>query len=164
MQDRLLSLPKDAKDKAIETKKFFNKLKKRAPKNLDNLVEEIHDDVFEKTDCLSCENCCKTTGPLFLKQDIARISKVIGLKPAQFEKKYLRIDEDNDWVLQKVPCSFLGADDACTIYDVRPKACQEFPHTNQKKIYKITDLTIKNTSICPAAFDVVERMKASIKL
>ena len=164
MQDRLLSLPKDAKDKSIETKKFFNKLKKRAPKNLDNLVEEIHDDVFEKTDCLSCANCCKTTGPLFLKQDIARISKVIGLKPAQFEKKYLRIDEDNDWVLQKVPCSFLGADDDCTIYDVRPKACQEFPHTNQKKIYKITDLTIKNTSICPAAFDVVERMKASIKL
>ena len=164
MQDRLLSLPKDAKDKAIETKKFFNKLKKRAPKNLDNWVEEIHDDVFEKTDCLSCANCCKTTGPLFLKQDIARISKVIGLKPAQFEKKYLRIDEDNDWVLQKVPCSFLGADDACTIYDVRPNSCQEFPHTNQKNIYKITDLTIKNTSICPAAFDVVERMKASIKL
>ena len=35
---------------------------------------------------------------------------------------------------------------------------------NQKNIYKITDLTIKNTSICPAAFDVVERIKASIKL
>ncbi len=164
MQDRLLSLPRDSKDKAIETKKFFNKLKKRAPKNLDNLVEEIHNDIFEKTDCLSCANCCKTTGPLFLKQDIARVSKFIGLKPAQFEKKYLRIDEDNDWILQKVPCSFLGTDDACTIYDVRPKACKEFPHTNQKKIYKINDLTIKNTSICPAAFDVVERMKASIKL
>ena len=164
MQERLLSLSKDAKDKATESKKFFHKLKKRVPKNLDSRVEEIHDEVFEKTDCMSCANCCKTTGPLFLRQDIARISKFLGLKPAQFEEKYLRIDEDNDWVLKQVPCSFLGTDDACSIYDVRPKACQEFPHTDRKKIYQIADLTITNTAICPAAFDVVERMKASIKL
>ena len=49
MQERLLSLPKDAKDKATESKKFFNKLKKRVPKNLDSIVEEIHDEVFEKS-------------------------------------------------------------------------------------------------------------------
>ena len=56
MQERLLSLPKDAKDKAIETKKFFNKLKKRVPKDLDSQVAKIHNEVFEKTDCMSCAN------------------------------------------------------------------------------------------------------------
>ena len=164
MQERLLLLPEDAKDKATETKKFFNKLKKRVPKNLDNQVATIHDEVFGKTDCMSCANCCKTTGPLFMKQDIERISKFIGTKPAQFEKQYLRIDEDNDWVLEQVPCAFLGVDDKCTIYDVRPKACQEFPHTDRKKIYQIANLTLANTAICPAAFDIVEQMKTAIKL
>ena len=164
MQERLLLLPKDAKDKATETKKFFNKLKKRIPKDLDKQVAAIHDEVFEKTDCMSCANCCKTTGPLFMKQDIVRISKLLSIKPAQFEKKYLRIDEDNDWVLKQVPCAFLGVDDECTVYDVRPKACQEFPHTDRKKIYQIANLTLANTAICPAAFDIVERMKTAIKL
>ncbi len=145
-------------------KSFSKSLKKRVPKNLDNQVAAIHDEVFEKTDCMSCANCCKTTGPLFMKQDIERISKFIGTKPAQFEKQYLRIDEDNDWVLKQVPCAFLGVDDECTIYDVRPKACQEFPHTDRKKIYQIANLTLANTAICPAAFDIVERMKTAIKL
>ena len=144
MQERLLILPKQAKDKAIETKNFFNKLKKRAPKNLDTQVAQIHDEVFEETSCMSCANCCKTTGPLFTKQDIERISKYLGMKPAQFEQQYLRVDDDDDWVLKKTPCSFLADDNACTIYDFRPKACREFPHTDRKKIYQIAKLTQKN--------------------
>jgi hypothetical protein len=114
MQARLLILTKQAKDKAIETKKFFNKLKKRTPKNLDVQVAQIHEEVFEKTNCMSCANCCKTTGPLFVKQDIERISKYLGIKPVQFEQQYLRVDEDNDWVLKKTPCVFLGDDNDCT--------------------------------------------------
>ena len=164
MQERLLILPKQAKDKAIETKNFFNKLKKRAPKNLDTQVAQIHDEVFEETSCMSCANCCKTTGPLFPKQDIERISKYLGMKPAQFEQQYLLVDDDDDWVLKKTPCSFLAHDNACTIYDFRPKACREFPHTDRKKIYQIAKLTQANMAICPAAFDIVERMKTSIKL
>jgi Fe-S-cluster containining protein len=99
-----------------------------------------------------------------MKQDIERISKYLGIKAAQFESQYLRKDEDNDWVLKQVPCSFLAADDSCSIYDARPKACREFPHTDRKKIYQIANITLANTAICPAAFDVVERMKESIKL
>ena len=76
MQERLLLLPKDAKDKATETKKFFNKLKKRVPKNLDNQVAAIHDEVFEKTDCMSCANCCKKTGPLFMISKIKHLHQI----------------------------------------------------------------------------------------
>ena len=81
------------------------------------------------------------------------------LKPAQFEAQYLRIDEDNDWVLQQVPCAFLEEDNTCSIYDYRPKACREFPHTNRPKIYQIAQHTLKNVAICPAAFSIVEKMK-----
>jgi len=83
--------------------------------------------------------------------------------PKQFIETHLRLDEDNDYVLQSVPCTFLDADNYCSIYDVRPKACAEFPHTNRKKFQQISDLTLKNVAICPAAFNIVEAMKKRIK-
>jgi len=163
MQDRLKALPKLAKDKHNENKTFFKKLKKKPPKQLDYLMQELHEEEFEKTDCLSCANCCKTTGPLFTDKDIERISKHFKQKPQQFIETYLKIDEENDYVLQNVPCTFLGTDNYCSIYSVRPKACREFPHTNRRKFQQISNLTLKNVSICPAAFNIVEKMKENIK-
>ncbi|MBU4538900.1 MAG: YkgJ family cysteine cluster protein [Weeksellaceae bacterium] len=149
--------------KQKEHKKFLDNLKKRPPKNLDYAVQETHDEVFSKIDCLQCANCCKTTGPLFTEKDIERISKHLRIKPADFEAKYLRTDEDSDKVLQNLPCWFLNADNTCSIYEVRPKACREFPHTDRKKIYQINHLTIKNTLICPAAFEFVERIQKNLE-
>lgn len=163
MQDQINNLPKLAKDKHKENKTFFNKLKKKPPKQLDYIMQELHNEEFAKTDCLDCANCCKTTGPLFTTKDIERISKYLRLKPQQFTEQYLRLDEDDDYVLQSVPCTFLGSDNYCAIYDVRPKACREFPHTNRKKFQQITNLTLKNVAICPAAFNIVEAMKKNIK-
>ena len=164
MQNIINNLLKLAKDKHNENKKFFAKLKNKPPKNLNYVMEELHEAEFKKTDCLQCANCCKTTGPLFTDKDIERISKYFKLKPQQFINQYLRIDEDNDYVLQQVPCTFLGADNYCSIYSVRPKACQEFPHTDRKKFQQISNLTLNNVSICPAAFNIVEDMKRRIKI
>ena len=163
MQDQILNLPKLAKDKHNENKKFFKRLKMKPPKNLDYMMHELHEAEFNKTSCLECANCCKTTGPLFTDKDIERIAKFLKLKPFQFIEHYLRVDEDKDYVLQSVPCSFLGADNYCSIYDVRPKACREFPHTDRKKFHQISNLTLKNVAICPAAFNIVEAMKKAIK-
>jgi hypothetical protein len=163
MDDEIAKLPKLAKDKHSENKKFFSKLKQKPPKNLDYLMQELHENEFQRTDCLSCANCCKTTGPLFTNIDIERISKHFKLKPQQFIVQYLRLDEENDYVLQHVPCTFLGADNYCSIYEVRPKACREFPHTDRKKFQQISSLTLKNVAICPAAFNIVEAMKKNIK-
>ena len=109
MKEFLEKLPKLAAQSSKETKKFFAKLKKKPPKHLDYLMQDLHEQVFEEVDCLSCANCCKTTGPLFTATDIDRISKHLKLKPQLFIAQYLRIDEDQDYVLQSVPCSFLGA-------------------------------------------------------
>ncbi|MGX1929765.1 YkgJ family cysteine cluster protein [Flagellimonas sp. 2504JD4-2] len=164
MEEELRQLPKKAMEKHAENKKFFAKLKKKPPKKLDYIMQELHDDEFERTDCLTCANCCKTTGPLFTNVDIERIAKHFRLKPSQFIDQYLRVDEENDYVLQQVPCAFLGVDNYCSIYDVRPKACREFPHTDRKKFHQISNLTLKNVAICPAAFRIVEEMKRKIKL
>lgn len=161
--DKILSqLPKLAKDKHNENKKYFDKLKKKTPKDLDYQMQDIHDSVFKRTDCLSCANCCKTTGPLFTNADIERIAKHLKMKPQQFIDKYLHIDEDRDYVLQSLPCTFLDHENYCMIYDVRPKACREYPHTDRKKFNQISNLTLKNVAICPAAYEVVEEMKKRI--
>ena len=162
MDEVLKQLPLKAKEKHTENKKFFAKLKKRPPKNLDYVMQELHEEEFQRTDCLTCANCCKTTGPLFTKADVERVSKHLKLKPQQFIEQNLRLDEDNDYVLQQVPCTFLGSDNYCSIYDVRPKACREFPHTDRKKFHKINQLTLKNVAICPAAFNIVEAMKKKL--
>ena len=164
MDEFLEELPQRAREKQAENKKFFAKLKKKPPKDLDYMMQELHDDEFQRTDCLTCANCCKTTGPLFTNADIERIAKHFRMKPSQFIDRYLRIDEENDHVLQEVPCTFLGADNYCSIYEVRPKACREFPHTDRKKFQQISNLTLKNVAICPAAFNIVEAMKKSIKI
>jgi len=163
MLDLIKNLPKIAKDKDKENKLFFSKLKKKPPKQLDYLMQELHNEEFKKTDCLECANCCKTTGPLFTNKDIERIAKHLRLKPSEFMEHYLRVDEDNDYVLQSVPCAFLGSDNYCSIYDVRPKACREFPHTDRKKFHQISNLTLKNVAVCPAAYHIVEELKKRVQ-
>lgn len=162
MNKDLEDLISRAKEKHSENKRFFTKLKKKPPKNLDYIMRDLHEEEFERTDCLQCGNCCKTTGPLFTNHDIERIAKYLRLKPQQFIEKYLRVDEENDYVLQRVPCTFLDEENYCSIYQVRPKACREFPHTDRKKFHQITDLTLKNVAVCPAAFNIVEEMKKRV--
>ncbi|WP_150451073.1 YkgJ family cysteine cluster protein [Arenibacter lacus] len=159
MENTIEQLPKLAKEKHNENRKFFAKLRKKPPKDLDYIMQDLHEEEFQRTDCLECANCCKTTGPLFTNNDIERISKHFRMKPQKFVETYLRVDEEQDYVLQRVPCTFLGADNYCSIYDVRPKACREFPHTNRKKFHQISNLTLKNVVICPAAYNIVEEMK-----
>ena len=149
-----------ARSKRKENKKFFGRLSKEDSKKLNAKFHEMHDEVFAETDCLKCARCCRTTGPLLTKQDIGRISKKQGMKPADFEKQYLRVDEDGDWVMKNLPCPFLALDtNKCTIYEYAPKACREYPHTDHTNMKSILPLTETNVRHCPAVYEMVERMK-----
>lgn len=151
-----------AQQKKGETKKIFKDLKRLKPKDLDENFHQAHEEAFQKIDCLKCANCCKTTGPLFTPSDISRLAKHFRLKPMQFSEEYLRRDEDGDMVLKSVPCPFLGDDNYCSVYDIRPKACREYPHTDHFKMHKILKLTEKNASLCPAVFEISRAIAAKI--
>ena len=138
---------------------LFKGLKRQTPHDLDRVMHGLHEEVFAKTDCLNCANCCKTTGPLWSERDKERVANHLRLKTGDFESEYLRLDEDGDWVLQQLPCPFLEADNACAIYEIRPKACREYPHTDRAKQAQILDLTAKNALICPAVGEIVARME-----
>ena len=149
---------KKSDDSYVQLKKKLLGLKKMNSRKLDELFHTAHEKEFKKTDCLSCANCCKTTSPIFRDVDINRISKRLGMKSQKFIEFYLRIDEDQDYVLQSSPCTFLNDDNTCSIYEDRPLACREYPHTDRKNMYQILDLTAKNILVCPAVEKIVEEI------
>lgn len=142
-----------------ENKRFLNRLKDKKSKKVDEAFSSLHDDVFNEIDCLACANCCKTTSPVFTDNDIERIAKHLRMKPSAFIEKHLHMDDEHDYVLNSSPCTFLDAENYCAIYEVRPKACREYPHTDRKNMAGIMRLTIENTKVCPAVFEIVERLK-----
>ncbi len=149
-----------AKKKEQENQKYLVRLKKMDSRKVDDAFHRMHDEVFDEIDCLQCANCCKTTSPIFYQTDIERLSRGLRMRPADFLEKYLRIDEDGDYVLKSSPCPFLGEDNYCRVYEDRPRACREYPHTDRKKMVQIMELTLKNTMVCPAVFEMVERLKS----
>lgn len=142
-----------------ENKKFLQNVARK--KDADEAFHALHEEAFQSIDCLQCANCCKTTSPIFRDVDINRIAKHLGMKPSLFTEKYLHIDEDHDWVLNSSPCAFLGDDNYCSIYEVRPKACRDYPHTDRKHMHQIMDLTYKNTMVCPAVASIVDKLRAA---
>lgn len=150
---------RNAANAEAKNKKLFAKLKRTKPKDLDQHVHRLHDEAFERIDCLTCANCCKTTSPIFYQKDLDRAAKHLRISSSQFLQKYLHMDEDGDFVLNEAPCPFLGSDNLCSIYESRPAACREYPHTDRKKVVQIMDLTMRNTMVCPAVLEIAEKLR-----
>jgi len=72
---------------------------------------------------------------------------------------YLRVDEEGDYVTQSSPCPFLGADNYCQIYEVRPGDCRHYPYTDQDVLLRRKALTLKNALVCPAVFEALTAME-----
>ena len=125
---------------------------------MDTIVQQLHDEVSEKIDCLTCANCCRSLGPAIYDKDIERMAKALRIKPSEVVSSYLRIDEDGDYVFKSMPCPFLMDDNYCSIYESRPKACREYPHTDRKNFEQIYKLTVKNASTCPIAYEVLYKL------
>ena len=140
---------------------MIKKLKKLKPKQLDDLFNELHNKEFERIDCLECANCCKSLGPRLTNTDISRLADFLKLKTANFQNQYLRIDEDNDFVFKSMPCPFLLTNNYCMVYKVRPKACKEYPHTNQKNIKSILNICQKNIDVCPVVANIFKEIEKS---
>ena len=159
MIQEMLKFLSTAQSKKRENKQVLKGLSKSKSPQLDSFFREESDDFFREFSCLDCANCCKTTSPIFRDVDIDRIATHLKLKPGGFVGKYLHLDSEGHYVLNHSPCPFLGTDNYCSIYSVRPQACREYPHTDRKNINQIMDLTYQNTLVCPAVASIVEKLK-----
>lgn len=140
-------------------KKLVQRLRKKRGKKLNELGERLHEEVFEKIDCLDCANCCTSIPPIVNKTDVKRIARHLKMKPAEFSDAYLTQDEDGDTVMNTTPCPFLGEDHLCSIYLYRPKACAAYPHTNHMEFSQNLRLHATNAQYCPAVFHILEKLQ-----
>lgn len=141
---------------------FLKKLDEIVPEDMPELVAETDAKVWKDVDCTTCANCCKTMTPTFTRTDVKRISAHLGMKPREFVEKWLYKEEGGDWVNTTQPCQFLE-NNMCSIYEVRPKDCAEFPHHNKKPFDAYNDTFTQNLSYCPATFTLVERLKKIVE-
>lgn len=137
---------------------LFKRLRAKKPKNLDDTFHDLHEQAFNQFDCLVCANCCSSISPIVTEKDIERLSKHMKMKPAEFIAHYLYIDEDEDYVFQQTPCPFLMPNNYCMVYEDRPKACREYPHTDRKRMYQILALTHKNCEVCPVVYCITDEL------
>lgn len=142
--------------------KSFEVLEKKQDQLTPDVVRSIHDNVFENTDCLDCGNCCKSAPPMIYSKDIKRIAKFLSIPPKTFKRKYVLEDIDGSLSFNHVPCHFLQSDNTCSIYEVRPDACRDYPHTD-KLFFKRKELHRNNILICPAVEKILIKMEQIIQ-
>ncbi len=160
--DSVRKLQQKASSRMAERAGLRKKTRKLKDGTLDTLFEDAHRQAESEVNCLDCAQCCKTISPRFENRDIERLASHFKMKPGTFVSNYLKLDDDGDYVLQQSPCPFLMPDNACMVYDHRPKACRQYPHTNHKPIRKVMNLTLKNAEICPIVDKVLDRVAAQL--
>jgi Fe-S-cluster containining protein len=150
--------------KSSDRAKLYKNYLHRADKNkVLKALPDLHEEAFAAIDCLKCANCCKGYSPRFKTPDIKRIAKHLKIKEGDLVNNYLRVDEDGDYVMRTAPCAFLGADNHCSIYDVRPSDCQRFPYTDEDFLLRRQPMALKNAAFCPITYYVIEKLMAQAK-
>lgn len=145
--------------RSAERQKLYKNYLLKADKNkVLKQLPDFNEVAYEKINCLNCAACCKNYSPRFKTPDIKRIAKHLDLKEGVFIQKYLILDEEGDYVVNTKPCPFLGADNYCAIYEVRPSDCARFPYTDEDVILKRVPLTLKNSTFCPIVYFVLEEL------
>jgi Fe-S-cluster containining protein len=136
----------------------IKKLRRLKTKEAENKILDLHHDAFAEINCMLCARCCKAPGPRLLTADVDRLAKSLKMKGPAFRHQYTRVDEDGDTVFRTLPCPFLGTDLYCFVYDVRPRACREYPHTNVQGTITRFPLHLKNAAICPAVAYIFRKL------
>jgi Fe-S-cluster containining protein len=150
-------MPVDVNNK--EQQKKFKTLLERADKNtVLKKLPQLNAEAFEKIDCLQCAACCKNYSPRFKTPDVKRISKHLRMRESEFIDTYLNVDEEGDFVVKTTPCPFLGSNNFCSIYDLRPSDCARFPYADEDVFFKRQKLTLKNATFCPITVFVLEKL------
>ena len=156
MSDEILT---NWQKKSADSQKKYKQFLSRADKNsVLKKLPDFHEEAFAKVNCLDCAACCKNYSPRFKTPDLKRIARHLKMKEGDFIEKYLTLDKEGDYVVKSKPCPFLGQDNYCSIYEVRPSDCARFPYTDEDVILKRQPLTLKNSTFCPIVYFVLEKL------
>ena len=158
MYQSLQAYKKEMKSHRKELTTFLKGLGRRRVKGLSSKFYRLHKEAYSKIDCGQCANCCKTMTPTYTKTEVKRISAHVGMTEKEYWAKYLKKDKTGDIVNRVQPCHFLDKSNRCTIYDIRPVDCRQFPHTQKKDVLFQKEIHMQNLDFCPITYHVVKRL------
>ena len=142
-----------------ENYKFRRYLKGRAnPEKLDKYFLDLHNELFEGYDCASCRNCCKELSATITPEEVEQIAACMHMPKEDFIRRYTEETPDGYEVRDK-PCAFLNSDYSCQLENCKPQSCIDYPHTNKPdRLFSLLGI-MDSTTVCPVAFEIVERLK-----
>lgn len=163
MIPNLVQIRELAKAKEDENWEFRQFIKTRCgldSNEMDRQVFEVTQRVWAGIDCTTCANCCRELRPTFSEDDVARLSRRLGMAPEEVTREYLvrTENEGNPWRTRSAPCPFLK-DNRCSIYEDRPADCRGYPYLYEPDFVSRTMGMIARTQTCPIVYEVLEELK-----
>ena len=131
-------------------------------KRLDALVRETFETVAAGIDCQQCGNCCRVLQAAVTEGDARRLARRLDLTAEEFEERYVAIGEFKEKTIAATPCPFLEGC-RCSVYEARPHDCRDYPHLHKRGFRSRMFGVLQNASLCPIAFNVLERVKAELR-
>ena len=156
-------LPYYAKKNEKNNYRFRTWLKLHAdPAEIDEKFYRLHQELFAVYDCSRCRNCCKQYPGLIPASEVERDAAALSLSEDEFRKNYLQemMDlEEQAYHTKNTPCDFLLEDGNCLLGDLKPNTCKKYPYTDQRDRMGSLLSFLGTVSVCPAAYEILERLK-----
>jgi Fe-S-cluster containining protein len=157
----LVQIRRLGEQKRAENERFRKHLKRHSI--AERRVRRLAEDVESGIDCTACANCCRVATVRLAERDIPKLAKRVGVNPAIFLRDYTEQSEEEGLILKRTEagCVFLTGND-CSVYDVRPGNCSDFPHTVRgdgsfvSRMWDFTDRAV----YCPIVYNTLESLKA----
>lgn len=157
----LVQIRRLGEHKRAENERFRRHLK--TYRYVERRLRQIGEEVEEQIDCLACANCCRVATARLLERDLERLARHFCMSVEKFKREYAELSEEEGWILCRDPekgCVFLSGNE-CTVYDVRPAACVDFPHMVRgagsipSRMWQFID----RACYCPIVYNTLELWK-----
>ena len=139
---------------------FLPSLKMRSPKKVDRIALELHQEAFSIVDCNEMCQLLPDAASHCHRRRHRQDRPTSGNNRAGVHRRLPGARRGRGRLPhQDSPCPFLGNDNLCKIYDVRPEKCQGYPFMDRPDFVFMTMTHANNAVVCPAVFYLVEQMK-----
>lgn len=124
---------------------------------------EVAAGVEQQIDCTQCANCCREMDVEVSAAEVTAIAAHLGMRVEDALRLYTTFDphaQERTLAKKDGACVFLDGK-LCIVYEARPRACREFPHTHPPGVSLGSRMSsvCRHASVCPILYNALEEYK-----